>query len=269
MTLPTATTTRTTARIPYTRAWLAIAQRVVGAGYDSMFDEMGNLLCRVWVADDEGYGFPEHFWNDDEGSHAGLPAPMRPAEPRTREDDGLTECPACHGRADYAHREDWRWDCETCAGTGRCSVVDAIAWELDGDHNSIVVMGVRPAGYRHVANGVWLHESQAADYLPTHGLTTRELARRLAPIWHRVSDATMEPQHVEHAPVDDGERNERQTQWNRGGSHWRDWPRYDGAEGVAEIMRANDVSDELSRRHAADQCVLSSGRVVTRAFLVG
>ena len=206
--------------------------------------------------------------------------PLRPVEPSSREDDGLVECPACASRAPSrltAAIVRSLNGCETCVN-GRASVVDAIAWELE----RWVVGGQYDAHYPFAGgwpDDLWRWAPPPADRnVRRPGITTSELARRLAPVWRWVRAGVCEcvPQAVDRtgerpAPNAYSDRDYSSTGrdfdgiWTEGTSVIEPDPWWYRVGGAGFCCR----SQELARRQSADPCVLSTGRVIERAWVSG
>lgn len=167
----------------------------------------------------------------------------------------------------------------------------AVAWELermafDGDG---CVLGYR--GYAAEGGPVRWQESDrlVLDYDEWRdGITTAELARRLAPAWRwvRAGECVMEPVDTPatHDTVHTGYTLKRKTCDVCGGNGVYDYidglgeRECTGCDGLGErffrwdrhsLITADDERGHRARRKSADPCVLSTGRVVERAFIGG
>lgn len=189
--------------------WHAFAQRVVANNFAWWVGDARGMVSEPWAAS---------YWNDA----SGLPAFLRPDAPQPGDDyhrphlagvddrrvvpDQDVECPSCGGSG-WASMTVPSPTCALCgdgeylAGTGRVSIEQAVVWELERPPwphvNGLArrLIQVEP----FLDDVLWVPESQIESdnesLVRQHGITTAELARRLAPVWRWVREgrATMEP----------------------------------------------------------------------------
>lgn len=179
------------------------------------------------------------------------------------------ECPACIGPGGIG------FGCTVCHGQRRVSPVALIEWRIEWRLERMDEAGgwERSSTQPHLWR-LWSgpRPNNVASVPTCPGITTAELASRLAPVWQHVEAgiATMAAERVE---VDDSHPGRRDYLSNgrEYGGQWAEGPTVTPPDPwwyPIGMAGSRSQSQELARRQAADPCVLSSGRRVERAYLL-